>query len=109
MGFGWENQTVYKLGVAYQYNDYWVLRAGYNYGKSPIPGDQLTFNTLAPATVERHATLGFTYRPNKSTEMTLAYLHAFNNKQSASNQNIVGGVDIQMYQNDVEFSYAWKF
>ena len=109
MGFGWNNQTVYKLGVAYQYNDHWVLRAGYNYGKSPIPGDQLTFNTLAPATVERHATLGFTYSPNKLTEMTFAYLHAFSNKQSASNQNIVGGVDIQMYQNDLEFNYAWKF
>jgi len=109
MGFGWTNQTVYKLGVAYQYNPHWVLRAGYNYGKSPIPEDQLTFNTLAPAVVERHATLGFTYSPDKSTEITLAYLHAFSNKQSATNQNIVGGVDIQMYQNDVEFSYAWKF
>ena len=109
MGFGWTNQTVYKLGVAYQYNPHWVLRAGYNYGKSPIPGDQVTFNTLAPAVVERHATLGFTYSPNKSTEITLAYLHAFSNTQSATNQNIVGGVDIQMYQNDVEFSYGWKF
>jgi long-chain fatty acid transport protein len=109
MGFGWDNQTVYKLGVAYQYNPHWVLRAGYNYGKSPIPGDQLTFNTLAPATVERHYTVGFTYSPNKSSEMTLAYLRAANNKQSASDQNIVGGVDIQMYQNDLEFSYAWKF
>jgi len=109
MGFGWDDQTVYKLGIAYQYNPQWVLRAGYNYGKSPIPDDQLTFNTLAPATVERHYTLGFTYSPNKSTEMTLAYLYAANKKQSAKNQNIVGGVDIQMYQNDLEFSYAWKF
>ena len=109
MGFGWNDQTVYKLGAAYQYDSHWVLRAGYNYGKSPIPDDQLTFNTLAPATVEKHYTVGFTYSPDKSTEITLAYLHAVNKKQSASNQNIVGGVDIQMYQNDLEFSYAWKF
>ncbi|MDP2026002.1 OmpP1/FadL family transporter [Sulfuriferula sp.] len=109
MGFGWTNQTVYKLGVAYQYNSHWVLRAGYNYGKSPIPDDQLTFNTLAPATVEKHYTVGFTYSPDKNTEMTLAYLRAASNTQSNRNQNIVGGVDIQMYQNDLEFAYSWKF
>ena len=109
MGFGWDSQTVYKLGVAYKYNDHWVLRTGYNYGKSPIPNDQLTFNTLAPATVEKHYTLGFTYSPDKSTEMTFAYLHAAQNKQSARDQNIVGAVEFKMYQNDYEFNYAWKF
>ena len=109
MGFGWDSQTVYKLGFAYNYNDHWVLRTGYNYGKSPIPNDQLTFNTLAPATVEKHYTVGFTYSPNKSSEMTLAYLHAATKKQTACNQNVVGCVELKMHQNDLEFNYALKF
>lgn len=109
MGFGWDNQQVYKFGVDYKYNEAWVFRTGYNYGHTPIPNEQLTFNTLAPAVVERHYTMGFTYSPDKSSEMTFAYLHAMGKKQSSCNNNIVNCVNIQMYQNDFELSYAWKF
>ena len=109
MGFGWDNQQVYKFGVDYKYNEAWVFRTGYNYGHTPIPNEQLTFNTLAPAVVEKHYTMGFTYSPDKSSEMTFAYLHAMGKKQSGCNNNIVNCVSIQMYQNDFEFSYAWKF
>ncbi|QLQ01512.1 MAG: outer membrane protein transport protein [Thiobacillus sp.] len=41
MGFGWKDQTIYKLGVNWGVNERLQLRAGYNYGKSPIPDDQL--------------------------------------------------------------------
>lgn len=109
MGFGWTNQTVYKLGVDYKYNEAWTLRAGYNYGKSPIPNDQVTFNTLAPATVEKHYTFGFTYSPNKSSELTLAYLHAASNTQSSCGLFLVNCARIKMHQNDIELAYSWKF
>lgn len=109
MGFGWTDQTVYKLGVAYQYDPKWVLRAGYNYGASPIPGDQVTFNTLAPATVERHYTVGFTYSPSKSNDITFAYLHAAGNTQSACGLFLVNCATIKMHQNDFELAYSWKF
>lgn len=109
MGFGWTDQTVYKLGVAYQYNPQWVLRAGYNYGATPIPGDQVTFNTLAPAVVERHYTMGFTYSPNKSNDITFSYLHAAANTQSACGLFLVNCATIKMHQNDFELAYSWKF
>ena len=54
MGFGWESMTVYKLGVQYGVNNRLQVRAGYNYGKTPIPQDQMTFTLLVPATVEQH-------------------------------------------------------
>lgn len=60
-GFGWKDQTVYKLGVAYKPNDNWTFRAGYNYGKTPINKDQLLFSLVAPVTTEKHYTAGFTY------------------------------------------------
>lgn len=109
LGFGWKDQTVYKLGVNYKYNEFWDLRAGYNYGKSPISNDQLAFNVLAPATVEKHYTIGFTYSPNKSSSITMAYLRAANKVQQACGLAIVECARIQMYQNDVEFAYSWKF
>ena len=35
-GFGWEDQTIIKIGAAYQYNSALTLRAGYNYGTNPV-------------------------------------------------------------------------
>jgi long-chain fatty acid transport protein len=84
IGFGWEDQTVYKLGIAYRSSDQWTWRAGYNYGKSPIPDDQLLFGSLAPGVVEKHLTLGLTYATSKNSEWTLAYMHAFMNKQTCA-------------------------
>jgi len=79
LGFGWKDVTAYKVGVDYRVNSKWNVRAGYNYGKSPIRGDQVLFNMLAPATVEQHATLGISYRPSKSIEWSMNYMHAFKN------------------------------
>ncbi|BAV33891.1 long-chain fatty acid transporter [Sulfuricaulis limicola] len=77
MGFGWTNQTVYKLGFDYKYRKDLVLRAGLNYGKTPIPNDQVLFNMLAPATTEKHLTFGATYTLANKDELTLGFMHAF--------------------------------
>lgn len=107
MGFGWTDQTIYKLGINYGLNERWQIRAGYNYGKSPIPDDQLTFNTLAPATTEHHYSVGFTYKANDNLEVTGTYMYAAPNSQSAIDQNILGGVEIDMHQNIFALSLGW--
>lgn len=117
-GFGWKNQTVYKLGVAYKYDDQWTLRAGLNYGKSPIDSSQNLFNIIAPGVVEKHATLGFSYNPTKANTISVAYMHAFRADQSYVYNNqatapIFGpqsyNTRIGMSQNSIEAAYAWKF
>lgn len=107
MGFGWSNQTVYKLGINYGLNERWQIRAGFNYGKSPIADDQLTFNTLAPATVEKNYSVGFTYKPNEMLEVTGTYVYGAPNTQKAIDQNILGGVEIGMHQNLFALSFGW--
>lgn len=107
MGFGWENQNVYKIGVQYGVNNRLQVRAGYNYGKSPIPDDQITFNLLAPATVEKHYSVGFTYKANDNLEVTGTYLYAASNSQSACNQNIIDCATFDMHQNMLALSFGW--
>lgn len=108
MGFGWENMTVYKLGVQYGVNKKLQVRAGLNYGKTPIPDDQLTFNVLAPATVESHYSVGFTYRPFDELEVTGTYMYVASNSQtSPANQNIVGMASVNMHQNVFGLSFGW--
>ena len=115
-GFGWENQTVFKLGAAYKYSDDLVLRAGLNYGQQPItglngttPGDNIgfEFNTLAPGVVETHLTLGFTKKMSASTELTGYYMHAF--KTDVNGQGgMVGPGKLEMSQDSIGLAYSWK-
>lgn len=109
MGFNWRDQTVYKLGVNWGVNERLQLRAGYNYGKTPIPDDQLTFNTLLPVTTEKHYTVGFTYKATDELEITGTYMYAPEAVQESPNlrQNIVGTVDIGMKQQMIALSLGW--
>ena len=116
-GFGWDDVTVYKIGVNYDYNSQWTFRAGYNYAESPYDDDQTLFNILAPGLVEQHYTLGFTYSPSVSSELTVTYMHALRNDQEYTYAGSAGGpfagfsysAKNAMSQNAIEASYAWKF
>lgn len=109
MGFGWEDQIVYKVGVNWGVNERLQLRAGFNFGQTPIPDDQLTFNTLLPVTSEKHYTVGFTYKATDELEITGTYMFAPNTSQRSPNlrQNVVGAVDIGMEQHMVALSLGW--
>lgn len=119
-GFGWDDIDVWKLGVEYKYNNAWTLRAGYSHTNSPIEGNmacatftncaETTFNILAPAVIEDHVTMGFTYTTASGNELTVSYMHAFDNEVSGVRPvGFGGGVDkIRMYQNSIGFQYSWK-
>ena len=110
-GFGWEDITVYKLGVDYQYNSQWTFRGGVNIGESPIDPDQNLFNILAPGLVEKHVTVGFTYAPTAYNEISVTYMHAFREDQSYTYSMGPASytTEIGMDQNAIELSYAMKF
>jgi long-chain fatty acid transport protein len=107
-GFGWSDADVWKLGVEYKYDKAWTLRAGYNHADSPIQSADAAINILAPAVVEDHLTLGFTYAFATGNELTLSYLHAFDNKVSGTDPNFGGTDTLRMYQNSIGVAYSWK-
>ncbi|MHB1173662.1 MAG: OmpP1/FadL family transporter [Sulfuriferula sp.] len=107
-GFGWQDIDVWKLGMAYQYNKHWTLRAGYNHGDNPIQAKDVTFNIIAPGVVKDHATLGVTYLTSAGNELTVSYMHAFENSVSGQSPSFGGTETIKMYQNSIGVAYAWK-
>lgn len=112
-GFGWSDMNIWKLGAEYKLNQQMTLRAGYSYAKSPIDGAEpleATFNILAPGVIESHLTMGFTYTMASGDEMTVAYMHGFENSVSGARPaGFGGGVDTTtMYQNSLGFQYSWK-
>ncbi len=115
-GFAWRDQTVYKLGFEYEYSGNLVLRAGYNYGKSPVRGDSLndvTFNIIAPGVVEHHLTLGGTWTLADKSELTVSYMHAFSNSvtgPSVTSLIGIGGTEtLKMHQDSLGIAYGIKF
>jgi long-chain fatty acid transport protein len=113
IGFGWQDVNVFKLGVEYQWNSRLLLRAGYNVTDNPILARDVTFNILAPGVVTDHLTLGFTYTMQGGAELTMAYMHAFENSVSGPATNPyfnVGGTEtIKMSQDSLGIAWGWKF
>ena len=125
MGFGWIDQTVYKLGVSYQYNPTTAYSVGFNYGRTPVQSDQLAFGVIGPAVPERHLSFGYSKKLNgytmfggKEAELTISYLHAFKEKLSglsplgtrqSDGQTFAGFAEFEMKQNELEISYGLKF
>ncbi len=113
IGFGWDDVSAIKIGIEYQWDSRLVLRAGYNHSDNPVQARDVTFNILAPGVVQDHLTLGFTYGLGGNTELTLAYMHAFENSVSgpASNPyfNVGGTETIRLSEDSLGVAWGWKF
>jgi long-chain fatty acid transport protein len=113
-GFGWQDVNVFKLGVEYQYNQRWTLRAGYNRSDNPIRAQDVTINILAPGVIRDHVTLGATYVTPTGGEWTFFYMHAFNTGVTARSFFTNFGAPqtttetIKMYQNSIGVAYSWR-
>ena len=112
-GFGWQDVNVYKIGFEYQYDREITLRAGYSRNDNPIRAQDVTFNILAPGVVQDHVALGFTYKTKSGGELTMFYMHAFENSVTGpslfTNLGVPGGNEtIKMYQDSIGIAYGWK-
>lgn len=112
-GFGWEDMTIFKLGMEYDVNANLTLRAGFSSGNNPVPESEVLFNILAPGVIKNHLALGFSTKLGGSM-LNFYFNYAFNNKVSGFNPldfdpvqaqqgNFVPNqmIDIQMKQMDL--------
>ncbi|WP_321777147.1 OmpP1/FadL family transporter [Sulfurimonas sp.] len=122
--FGWENQTVYALGVRYKTDKFW-LGGGFNYGKNPIPDNKSTksvaggantdgdtmnmFNyVMFPATVESTITFGGGYSLSKNLALDMAFTYAPETSNTVSAKT-VGAGDITTKHQQTAITVAAKF
>ena len=75
----WDDQYVIAIGAEYELTETFKIRAGYNYGNTPVTNVNLS--PLFPALVEHHATAGFTYTWT-NWDFDFAYEHAFTNTET---------------------------
>ncbi|MDR2240069.1 MAG: outer membrane protein transport protein [Zoogloeaceae bacterium] len=113
-GFGWRDMTVYKLGVSYAWSNALTLRAGFSTTRQPVPKNETLFNMIAPGVVEKHLTLGATWAVSPSSELTVAYMHAFSKKVKGSGSVPLfppgaAEANLKMYQDSLGIAYGIKF
>ena len=75
----WDDQYVVAIGAEYELTESFKVRAGYNYGNTPVTNVNLS--PLFPALVEHHVTAGFTYTWT-NWDFDFAYEHAFTNTET---------------------------
>ncbi len=130
--FDWEDQWVFGVGIEYKPLDKLALRAGWNYGKSPIRSkdnlplnDQNRIPDLAapfstyniywfnlvgfPAIAEHHLTLGFNWKITSSFDLDLSYVYALSNTETATATGGVAEASAKMYQHSIGIGLNWSF
>ncbi|WP_223247330.1 OmpP1/FadL family transporter [Sulfuriferula sp. AH1] len=108
-GFDWHDIDVWKMGAEYKYNKNWIMRAGWNHGDNPVQAADVTFNTIAPGVIKDHLTMGTTYLTATGGELTVSYVHGFENSLTGQSMLNPGTTDtIRMHQDILGVAYGWK-
>jgi long-chain fatty acid transport protein len=132
--FDWDDQWVFAVGAQYQPISKLFLRAGYNYGKTPVDDNDgfdgtasksvqgktmptyyyETFRLIGfPALAEHHLTVGVGYEFTPNFGVNLGYMHAFKNSLSEKGTDVTGmnpvKIKSELTENAVDFSLTWRF
>lgn len=111
-GFGWQDETTYKLGLQIDGGGDWIWRLGVSDTEQPIPSSEVLFNILAPGVVEAHYTAGFTRRLGTSRTVNLAVMYAPSVEVAGANPLEVPGlqtIGLELSEWDLELSFSWGF
>ena len=105
MNFGWEDQTVYAIGVQKQLNPKTQLRFGANYGESPIGPEDVNNNIGSLAITETHLSAGMTRQLGKRVSASLSYVKALPNEITS---DVAPYNTIELEQNIINFQISYK-
>ncbi len=106
---GWNDQIVFALGLAYRVNDRFNLRAGFNYGKSPIDEDSAANNLILPAIVETHYTVGADYKFDQHWDIGFHYMYVPEKSVTAGPLTRAPGVEIALSEQSVGVNLGYRF
>lgn len=103
MKFGWDDQTVFAIAMQKKINDKTTVRAGYNYGASPIDAEDVVNNYGSLAVTEHHLSLGLTRQVTDKASVSLSYVRAFENEVKNST-----GQKIELEQNVLNLQISYR-
>jgi long-chain fatty acid transport protein len=106
----WSDQVVLKVGAQYKVLPMLALRAGYNYGKSPLDASRTFENIAFPAVAEHHITAGFGLNLSQKFSFNLAAMYVPEAKLSGSNPaQMIASSTTTMSQVAFDGNVAYQF
>jgi len=106
---GWDDQVVFAIGLAYRVSDRLNLRAGFNYGESPINEANAANNMILPAIVETHYTIGADYSFDEHWDIGCHYMYVPENSITAGPGSIAPGVAVSLSEQSFGLNLGYKF
>jgi long-chain fatty acid transport protein len=116
---GWSDQWVLKVGTQVTPLPRLTVRAGYNYGKSPLDPNRAFENLSFPAVAEHHVTAGFGYELTRKVTLNVTGVYAFNARLQGSNAappppmggtgQGIAAYSTEMSQFAIDFGVAHRF
>ena len=130
--FGWNDQIVVGVGGQYKPIPKLALRMGYNWGNSPLKGQDFNGQSFTkvqghtiptyyyqsfrvvgfPAITEHHLTFGATYDVTERFSLLFGYVYSFRNQVSSTGTNLANqptSISSALYENAVDFGFTWRF
>jgi long-chain fatty acid transport protein len=71
--WGYRNQNVGRVGISYDVNGKWTLRAGYSFANNNVDSNHTVANLYGPGISPRAVTVGATYAIDKKNLITAAF------------------------------------
>jgi long-chain fatty acid transport protein len=90
-------------------NDRFNLRAGFNYGASPIDEESAANNLILPAVVETHYTVGADYRLDDHWDIGIHYMYVPENSVTAGPGTNAPGVEISLSEQSFGLNLGYRF
>ncbi len=113
-GFGFRDQMFYRLGVEWEINPCWTVRAGYRYANTPTRRSQTAVNLLLIDLVESFATLGATWNVTECQEISIAGAYGFEHKVKGKDSLTpelppegFGGGNVNLKEQKFALGLAW--
>ncbi len=107
----WSDQWVLKVGAQVAPMRGLKVRAGYNYGKTPLDPNRAFENLAFPAITEHHVTGGVGYELSDRLAFNLTGMYALNAKLQGANaaEQFIAAYSTEMSQFEVDFGLAYRF
>jgi long-chain fatty acid transport protein len=107
----WSDQWVFKIGAQYELAAVkgLAVRAGYNYGASPLNPDRAFENIAFPAIAEHHFSLGAGYDVGTLTVNVGAQYSPEATLKGANASQFIGAYEVRMSQLVFDLGMAYRF
>jgi len=110
-GFGWNRQSIVRVGLLYCGCPGFAVRLGFNLGVNPIDATQSQLNQLTLAQPETQVSGGFTKCVGRG-EVTAFYYYCFRRRVTGRDSDLSGGTnnfETRNTQNGVGVAYGVNF